>query len=394
MSETFTAALQDVAMEEAEASRANAREHPAEEAEEPTFATLIEQGYGYTRLQRGDVHEARILSTRENEILVDLGGKKDGIIPPDDLRLLDEEVRDSLRVGDKIPVVVVDTRSSSGEIVVSLRQGLDQQDWLRAKEFLESTEICESEVVEANRGGVVVSFGRLRGFVPNSHLSSVPRYVRGDELNRVKSELIGKTLSLAIIEVNQRRRRLVLSERSADGRRRHQLFEELQQGDKLTGVVSSLTDFGAFVDLGGADGLIHISELSWRHVAHPSDVLSIGEKVEVVVLRVDRKRQRIGLSRRQLLPDPWLAVSENLRPGQVVEGTVTAVTDLGAFVEVAEGLEGLARVSEIPDDPSGSASLEPGAPVSVRVLRVDQTRRRIALSLRLTLDDESTPGPG
>jgi small subunit ribosomal protein S1 len=394
MSETFTAALQDVAMEEAEASRANAREHPAEEAEEPTFATLIEQGYGYTRLQRGDVHEARILSTRENEILVDLGGKKDGIIPPDDLRLLDEEVRDSLRVGDKIPVVVVDTRSSSGEIVVSLRQGLDQQDWLRAKEFLESTEICESEVVEANRGGVVVSFGRLRGFVPNSHLSSVPRYVRGDELNRVKSELIGKTLSLAIIEVNQRRRRLVLSERSADGRRRHQLFEELQQGDKLTGVVSSLTDFGAFVDLGGADGLIHISELSWRHVAHPSDVLSIGEKVEVVVLRVDRKRQRIGLSRRQLLPDPWLAVSENLRPGQVVEGTVTAVTDLGAFVEVAEGLEGLARVSEIPDDPSGSASLEPGAPVSVRVLRVDQKRRRIALSLRLTLDDESTPGPG
>lgn len=394
MSETFTAALQDVAMEEAEASRANAREHPAEEAEEPTFATLIEQGYGYTRLQRGDVHEARILSTRENEILVDLGGKKDGIIPPDDLRLLDEEVRDSLRVGDKIPVVVVDTRSSSGEIVVSLRQGLDQQDWLRAKEFLESTEICESEVVEANRGGVVVSFGRLRGFVPNSHLSSVPRYVRGDELNRVKSELIGKTLSLAIIEVNQRRRRLVLSERSADGRRRHQLFEELQQDDKLTGVVSSLTDFGAFVDLGGADGLIHISELSWRHVAHPSDVLSIGEKVEVVVLRVDRKRQRIGLSRRQLLPDPWLAVSENLRPGQVVEGTVTAVTDLGAFVEVAEGLEGLARVSEIPDDPSGSASLEPGAPVSVRVLRVDQTRRRIALSLRLTLDDESTPGPG
>jgi small subunit ribosomal protein S1 len=394
MSETFTAALQDVAMEEAEASRANAREHPAEEAEEPTFATLIEQGYGYTRLQRGDVHEARILSTRENEILVDLGGKKDGIIPPDDLRLLDEEVRDSLRVGDKIPVVVVDTRSSSGEIVVSLRQGLDQQDWLRAKEFLESTEICESEVVEANRGGVVVSFGRLRGFVPNSHLSSVPRYVRGDELNRVKSELIGKTLSLAIIEVNQRRRRLVLSERSADGRRRHQLFEELQQGDKLTGVVSSLTDFGAFVDLGGADGLIHISELSWRHVAHPSDVLSIGEKVEVVVLRVDRKRQRIGLSRRQLLPDPWLAVSENLRPGQVVEGTVTAVTDLGAVVEVAEGLEGLARVSELPDDPSGSASLEPGAPVSVRVLRVDQTRRRIALSLRLTLDDESTPGPG
>jgi small subunit ribosomal protein S1 len=165
--------------------------------------------------------------------------------------------------------------------------------------------------------------------------------------------LVGQSLSLAVIEVNQRRRRLVLSERAARRRERQRLLQELAEGQVRTGIVRNLVDFGAFVDLGGLDGLIHISELDWRHVTHPSEVLDVGDEVEVYVLDVDRERRRVGLSRRRLLPDPWDHVTERLREREIVRGTVTNVASFGAFVDIGEGIEGLVHISEVPGGEAG-----------------------------------------
>jgi len=229
---------------------------------------------------------------------------------------------------------------------------------------------------------VIVPFGRLRGFVPNSHLTSVPSGLRGKRLRQVKSKLVGQTLPLVVIEVNQRRRQLVLSERAANSRRRQQLLEELTEGDVRTGVVRSLVDFGAFVDLGGLDGLIHISELDWKHVDHPGKVLSVGDEIEVYVLNVDRERERVALSRKRLLPDPWYQVTETLREGDVVEGTVTNIVPFGIFVDVGEGIEGLVHTSEMPDQGATRSDLDTGSLVTVRVLNIDEWKRRIALRLQ------------
>jgi len=346
------------------------------------FSTLIEGDYDYARPRRGQVRQAVVLSVSENEVIVDLGAKRDGFVPRRDLELLDDAYRASLQPGDRVPVSILDASGPRGEIVASLNQGLAQQDWLRAQEFLESGDVCQARVTEVNRGGVIVPFGRIRGFVPNSHLTSVPRGLRGDRLRRAKSDLVGQVLSLAVLEVDQRRRRLVLSEQVAGRRQRQQLLETLTEGEVRTGVVRNLVEFGAFVDLGGVDGLIHISELDWRHVEHPSEVLSVGDEVEVYVLSVDRERERIGLSRKRLLPDPWPLVAKRLHVGQQVEGTVTNVARFGVFVDVGDGVEGLVHVSEIPGGDASCAGLEPGSPVTVRVLKIDQWRQRIALSLR------------
>jgi small subunit ribosomal protein S1 len=346
------------------------------------LSALIESDYDYTLPKRGDICEAIILSVRKDEVIVDLGVKRDGIVPREDLQLLDSDYRASLQAGDTVPVYVRDTRASGDGIVVSLNQGLAQQDWLRAEELLKDGETCEAKVIDVNSGGVLVSFGRVRGFVPNSHLSSVPPGLRGTRLQEAKSDLVGQALTLTVLEVDQRRRRLILSERAANQRRRQKLLEGLTEGDVRTGVVRNLVAYGAFVDLGGVDGLIHISQLDWSHLDHPSDVLTVGEELEVQILSVDQERERIELSRKCLLPDPWPVVTEALEVDQVVEGRVTNVVDFGAFVDIGQGVEGLVHTSEMPDGKATCARLGLEAPIKVRVLDIDRAKRRLALSLR------------
>jgi small subunit ribosomal protein S1 len=343
------------------------------------LAALIKDGYDYYRPQRGEVYEADILSISENEVIVDLGTKRDGIVPRKDLESLNDAYRASLEVGDRVPVVVLKESARNGWLLVSLKQG---RDWLRAQELLESGEVLEARVTGFNRGGVLVPFGRLRGFVPNSHLTSIPYGLKRQRLRQAKSELMGQTLSLVMIEVDQQRQRLVLSERAAGKRRRQQLLEELTEGEVRTGIVSNLVDFGAFVDLGGVDGLIHISELDWKHINHPSEVLSVGDEIEVYVLNVDRERERIALSRKRLLPDPWQRVTATLDEGEVVEGTVTGVAPFGAFVEIGKGVEGLVHTSEMPGGEATRSDLESGAPVTVRVLDIDEEKHQVALRLQ------------
>ena len=346
------------------------------------FSTLLENDYDYERPRRGQLCRATILSVDENEVIVDLGCKRDGIVPRTDLERLEDAYLDDLRVGESVPVCVLNVSGRQGDLVVSLDQGLAQQDWLLAEDLLESGKVCQAEVIHTNRGGILVQFGRLRGFVPNSHLAATSQGARGERLHREKSELLGQTLSLQVIEVDQQRRRLVLSQRFAKKHMRKKLLAELTEGEVRTGVVRNLAKFGAFVDLGGLDGLIHVSELDWKHLNHPSEVLSVGDEVEVYVLKVDRQRERVGLSRKRLLPDPWPRVTEGLQVDQVVEGKVTNVAGFGIFVDLGEGVEGLVHASEIPERDANWTSLEPGSPLKVRVLNVNRWKHRIALSLK------------
>ncbi len=359
---------------------------PADEGERfqggESFADLLEEEYDYTEMRRNEVHEATILAIGNNDIVVDMGTKRDGIIPPKDLSFVDDDYVDTLKVGDRIPVAVLKTWGQEDGILVSLNKGLQQEDWLRAEEMLETGEVMECEVQDYNRGGVLVSFGRLRGFVPNSHLTSIPTGLRGEELRERKADLVGTRMRLAVIEVNQRRRRLVLSRRAAQRRQRQELLEELEEGQVRTGVVRNLVDFGAFVDLGGVDGLVHISELAHRHVTDPAEELSLGEEVEVYVLSVDLERERIALSRKNLLPDPWDSVVEEVEESDLIEGTVTSIVGFGAFVRIHEGFEGLVHVSEMPYGEASLSTLEPGTEVTVRVLDINHEKQQIGLSMR------------
>lgn len=356
-----------------------------ENVQRQKFSALLENEYDYDCPRRGQVSSATVLSIDENEVIVDLGCKRDGIVPRTDLELLEDAYRDSLKVGQEVPVSVLAVSGRQGELVVSLNLGLAQQDWLRAREMMESRETCEAEVVDANRGGIIVKFGRLQGFVPNSQLNAVRPGMREEQLDRLKRDLVESTLWLVVIEVEQRRRRLVLSQRAADSRRREELLSKLVEGDVRSGKVSGLVEFGAFVDLGGIDGLIHISELDWKHIGHPREVLSVGDEIDVYILSVDRERERLGLSRKRLLSDSWPLVVDELYTGQVIEGTVANVAEFGIFVDLGKGVEGLVHTSEIPGEVNWK-NLESDSLLAVRVLEIDRRRRRIALSLKSVPD--------
>ena len=258
--------------------------------------------------------------------------------------------------------------------------------WEEAHDSMAQGEILELPVVGCNRGGLLVGWNGLRGFVPASHLLKLPPSANEEERREELRHLVGTRLSLRIIELDRDDQRLVLSERAAqsDDLRGQDLLKKLEPGDIRQGRVTNLCSFGAFVDLGGFEGLVHISELSWGRVGHPSDVLELGQGVEVYVLNVEPQRERVGLSIKRLQPNPWQSVDERYRVGQIVEGIITHLVDFGAFVQIEEGLEGLIHVSELasgkPCDPHDM--LQTGDVVSVEVLSIDGGRRRMGLRLR------------
>ncbi len=359
--------------------------------EEQETSPSMEQlfgSYDYQLPQRGDIREGVIVSIEPNEIVVDIGVKRDGIVPPRDLEMLGEEEVAKLSIGDQVPVFVLKPEDAQGNMIVSINIARKQQDWLHAEEMQQSGEIFEAQVIDFNKGGLLVPFGNLRGFIPASQLSNMPRGLSQEQkMERLKS-FMGQSLPLKVIEVDRRRRRLILSERAAQRQLRRQLKEkllkELVEGEVRHGVVSGLADFGAFVDLGGADGLIHVSELSWDRVSHPREVLEVGQEVDVYVLRLDHERKRIGLSLKRLQPDPWHLVDEKYEIDQLVRGVITNIVDFGAFARLEPGIEGLIHISEIAEEDVGHPSnvLEPGEEVLVRIISIDSQRRRIGLSMR------------
>jgi small subunit ribosomal protein S1 len=343
---------------------------------------LIEGNYDTGMPRKGDIYDATILDIGERDIIVDIGGKRDGVVMERDLQRVDSDYLEQLKIGEKIPVRVVRIPLGDSGVVVSLRQGLDHQDWIRAEQLAETGEVIKVTVEGVNRGGVLARFGSLQGFIPNSHLTVLPRSGSRDQQRDTKQELVGQTLTTTVIEVDARRQRLILSERAAASQRKEEVLEDLHEGAIRTGVVSNLVDFGAFVDLGGIDGLLHISEISWDHIAHPRDVLKVGQEVEVYVLDVDRERRRVALSRKRLLPDPWEKVAAKLHRGDVIDGIITHVTDFGAFVDVGEGVEGLAHVSEIPGGEETLSGIGSGSEIKAEILQIDPSQQRISLRLQ------------
>ncbi|MFN2136679.1 MAG: 30S ribosomal protein S1 [Candidatus Promineifilaceae bacterium] len=343
--------------------------------------------HDYDSPQVGDIRKGIIVSISTQGVIVDLGLKRDGLVPTADLNKLEPEERDALKVNDEVFVYVLNT-DKPDSLVVSIHLARLNQDWIRAEELLESKEMIEAEVIGYNKGGAIVPFGRLRGFVPISHLSDVAPGMGERRRQQRLAKLRGETLPLRVIEVNRRRRRLVLSQREAqkeyDALRRAELIETLEEGEVRHGTVSGLRDFGAFVNLGGADGLIHISELAWHRVNHPREVLSIGEEIDVYVMRVDNDSQRISLSLKKITANPWDTVDERYKENELVEGTITRIVDYGAFAEIEPGVEGLLHISQLSrgNVTNVNEMVQEGETHLLRIVNIDKKRQRIGLSLK------------
>jgi small subunit ribosomal protein S1 len=354
----------------------------------------MDGAFDYQAPKHGDIRQGVVVGVGENGVIMDIGAKREGFVPAEDLSRLDAEIHATVQVGATIPVFVLRPADSEGRPVLSIQQAHMYKDWLDAEELMKSGEIYEGEVSGHNRGGLIVKYGAIRGFVPASQVVGLPRRMREEQRRQRLADKVGEKMGLRIIEVDRRRRRLIFSQRRAmrawQEMQRARVIEELVEGETRSGKVTSITDFGAFVDLGGADGLVHVSELSWRRVDHPREVLKVGDQVDVYVLSVDRQRKRIALSIKKLQPDPWTLVDEHYKAGQLVEGRVTRVLDFGAFVALDLGIEGLLHAREMIGTPELNPSdiVKPGDVLPVKIISIDSHRRRLDLSARQVRQDE------
>lgn len=373
------------------------QESRASEQEAPDIESMENwlDGHEHRTLQHGDIVRGQVVYIDEDGLMVDVGAKSEGIVPSEDLERMDADTVASIQEGDSVLVCCITPEDRNGNILLSISQAQVARDWERAQEMYDTGELLQSKVVGHNKGGVIAYVGQVRGFVPASQLARRRRgqYYESDA-SQPWSKVVGEELWLKIIECDPDQNRLILSEQAAMRQRRHsmraELLSELQEGDVVTGEVTSLADFGAFIDLGGADGLVHISELSWGRVEHPSEVLSIGDEVEVQVIKIDEKRKRIGLSKKRLEPEPWEEIDERYKLGDLVPGVVTKLTDFGAFARIDDGVEGLIHISELADRLLNHPNevVQEGDEVMVRIIRIEPERRRIGLSLRQVQDEE------
>ena len=348
------------------------------------------EDYEHVHPHRGQTVQGEVLALTEDTILLDVGAKRDAVVPTRELADLDEPLIEDLSIGDQLLVYVTNTSGYDDELLVSIEKGLEQQDWERAEIYLANEEILELEIIGYNKGGLLVAFGRLDGFVPNSMIPGMPRGLGKNEKNSTKAKMIGTSLQVRLIEVDQSRKRLVLSGSAAAEVRRQERLEELEVGELITGIVSNVVDFGVFVDLDGVDGLIHRSRLSWEKFDHPSDVLQPGEEVEVLIKEVDIERERVGLDRRALLPGPWDEFAKQYQLGDSLEGEVVSVRDFGAFVKLTDDVTGLLHVSELLPGVSHEPEkvLNPGDTILVRIIDIDTEQERVSLSMRRLPEDD------
>jgi small subunit ribosomal protein S1 len=337
----------------------------------------------------GDVVSGEVVRIDKDEVLVDIGYKSEGVIPANELSIRRSvDPGDEVSLGEHVDALVLTKEDQEGRLVLSKKRARFEKAWRKIEAAAESGEPVEGSVIEVVKGGLILDLG-VRGFLPAS-LVDIRRVHNLDEFK-------GQTLECKVIELNRSRNNVVLSRRAVleEERKevREQILGRLQPGMAVEGKISNIVDFGAFVDLEGIDGLIHISELSWSHVNHPSEVLSIGETVRVKVLDIDRERQRISLGLKQTQEDPWQRVLNEYRVGDALEGKVTKVVAFGAFVEIVPGVEGLVHISELADHhvEAPSEVVQPGQEVWVRILEIDEERRRISLSVKRAQANENLP---
>jgi small subunit ribosomal protein S1 len=359
------------------------------------MADLLAQEESIIRTVRpGEIVKGVVARKRPTEILVDIGAKSEGIVEAKDLGNLSAEELAAIKVGDTIPVFVISVENDQEEthILLSLSQARVEKDWEEAERLFAGGQVIESTVIGNNKGGLIVSFGQVRGFVPGSQL--VNAQFSGPTKPDRWNQMMGEKLSLKIIEVDRERNRLILSERAAAEEARKNkanLLADIKEGDVRTGRVTSLAEFGAFVDIGGVDGLIHLSELAWTRVSHPREVLKVGEEVKVHVLSVDRDQQRVALSLKRLQPEPWGQVFEYYQINQVVDAVITKLTNFGAFARIDDRIEGLIHISEISHKniTHPREAIAEGQTVQVRIIHIDPDRRRMGLSMKQVEETEN-----
>lgn len=351
-----------------------------------TMEDYLEQ-HDYTLPQDGDIRTGVIVAINEQDIIVDLGLKRDGIVPPTDLAKLSDEDRAALTVGDEIDVYIMNSDQPDA-LQVSIFMARINKDWIEAERIMNAGEIVEGQISGYNKGGAIVAFGRLNGFIPTSHLSELSPGMSERKRQQRLAKLREQTIPLKIIEVDRHQRRLVLSQREAqrewEQKVREELMETLNVGDVVKGRVSGIRDFGIFIDLGGTDGLVHISQLTWGRIEHPNQVVEVGDEIEVVVLKLDTDKQRISLSRKKLLENPWKSVKDRYSEGQLIEGIITRLVEYGAFAEIEPGVEGLLHLSHISRNMVEKASdvISEGETHLLRILAIDPKRQRVGLSLK------------
>jgi small subunit ribosomal protein S1 len=330
--------------------------------------------------EEGDVVKGKVVRIDKDEVLVDIGYKAEGVIPSNELSIRKSvDPHEEVELGEEIDALVLTKEDSEGRLILSKKRARFEKAWRKIEVAADSGEPVEGSVIEVVKGGLILDLG-VRGFLPASLV----------DIRRVHNldEFMGQTLECKVIELNRSRNNVVLSRRAVleEERKevREQILGRLEPGQVVEGKISNIVDFGAFVDLDGIDGLIHISELSWSHVNHPSEVVSIGDSVRIKVLDIDRNRQRISLGLKQTQEDPWQRVINTHRANDVLEGTVTKVVAFGAFVEILPGVEGLVHISELADHhvENPSEVVEPGSKLNVKILEIDEERRRLSLSIK------------
>ncbi len=352
------------------------------------FAQLLnEQSEKLRSLKHGDTMDGVILAIYEHELVVDIGAKSEGVVLARDMHTVVDEEREAIIVGATVLVYVMQPEDDQGRVSLSLDRARQERSWRKLQQYADDGTVLETKVINFNKGGLLVNLDGVRGFIPTSQVSGIGR---GSEVQKQAdmTRMIGSTVRLKIVEMSRARNRLILSERQANAEsrdsRKGALLSEIAVNDVREGTVTSVCDFGIFVDIGGADGLVHLSELSWSRVRHPSDAYKVGDVTKVMILNIDTEHRRIALSIKRTQTEPWAAVAEAFSVNQVVAGTVTQIAPFGAFVRMTEGVEGLIHSSELTGD--AVAAVREGASVTVRIIRVDIPRRRIALSLQITPD--------
>ena len=341
-------------------------------------------------INEGEVVRGKVVRVDKDEVLIDIGYKSEGVIPVSELSIRRSvNPSDEVNIGDEIDALVMTKEDADGRLILSKKRARFEMAWKRIEQAAESGEPVEGTVIEVVKGGLILDLG-VRGFLPASLV----------DIRRVQDldEFMGQTLRCKVIELNRSRNNVVLSRRAVLEEERKEMrqaiLDRLSPGDVVTGTISNIVDFGAFVDLEGIDGLIHISELSWSHVNHPSELLEIGQEVQVKVLDIDRERQRISLGLKQTQSDPWQQVIDSYDQGDVVDGKVTKVVTFGAFIEIVPGVEGLVHISELAqhhvENPREVVSQ--GDTVKARIIEMDPERRRLSLSLKRVEGEEGADG--
>ena len=360
----------------------------------------------FKSLRRGEIVEGMVMRADSEGIYLDIGHKEEGFIPPNEMRTLDSGQLEEINEGDSLIAFVIRPDSQDGPIL-SVDKARGEEGWRDIQKYMEADEAVEGKIIGFNRGGCILEVANVQGFVPMSQLVTIShenfkqsvddQTEAGDSTSEgsEESEFIGSPLTVKVLEVNRSRNRAIFSERSAMREQREAqkaaLIEELHEGEIRKGRVTGISNFGAFVDLGGADGLIHISELSWGMVNSPEEIVTVGQELDVYVLRVDRDTMKIALSLRRMQPEPWDTIYDRYQVGDVVTATVTKLADFGAFARLEDSIEGLIHVTEL----TNAVVTHPrevvaeGDAIKVKILRIEMERKRLGLSLKQADETDS-----